>query len=175
MLPAAALAQEPLHQHPVGEPGVVEQSLLDVVGGAAGQGKHQCARVACPAGEIDHAEHVPGARIDDGSGGAGQRRQRVGKVLATAHERGFAFRDCGADPVGADGRFRVDEARGEIDAVQPCPEGPLGHPPVEDVASPVGEHEPDARRRQIVDQRVEHRTRRPHEHAVVIAVVGIRR
>ena len=48
MLPAAALAQEPLHHHAVREAGVVEQPLLDLVGGTARQGEHQCARIAVP-------------------------------------------------------------------------------------------------------------------------------
>ena len=175
MLPAAALLQEPPHHHAFRKPGVVEQPLLDLVGGAASEREHQRARILCPTRQVDHTEHVSGARFDDGSSGARQRGQRIGKVLAPQHQRRFAFRDRGSDPVGADGGFRVDEARCEIDAVEMCPERPLGNPPVEDVASTIGEDEPDARGRQVVDQRVEHRARRAHEQAVLLAVVGIRR
>ena len=160
MLPAAALLQEPPHHHAFRKPGVVEQPLLDLVGGAASEREHQRARILCPTRQVDHTEHVSGARFDDGSSGARQRGQRISKMLAPQHQRRFAFRDRGSDPVGADGGFRVDEARCEIDAVEMCPERPLGNPPVEDVSSTIGEDEPDAGGRQVVDQRVEHRARR---------------
>ena len=137
--------------------------------------EHQCARISFRTREVDHAEHVSGAWVDDGSSRGRQGSQRFGKVLTPSHECGLAFRDRSSDPVRADGGFGVNEARCEIDAVQLHPKRPVGYPPVEDVASTIGEHEPDAVDAKSSTSDSSTGRDAAHEQTVVIAVVGIGR
>ena len=126
--------------------------------------------MSCPAREIDDAEQLSSARIGDRCGGARERRQRIHEVLATAHERGLALRNRGSDAVGPDGALGIYETRRETDTIELRSEGSLGYPSVEDVAIAVGEHEPDIRNCQILDQRVEDGTGGVHEKTVDVAV-----
>src|SRR5204862_5630359 len=93
-----ALLEEALEDDAIGYTGGVQEALLDVTGGAAGERKHQRAGLGADAREIDGADGLAGDGIEDRSGGADEPGQLVGEVLRAAHHRRTPARKGGPDP-----------------------------------------------------------------------------
>jgi hypothetical protein len=122
------------------------------------------------AGEVEHRHHITRKGVGDGRGGAGHGGEIVDEVLAARDGEGSLQGQCGADGVGADVILAIAEPGGQLDAVEARSGTAVGHPAFEDVASGIGEEDPDAGAGEVPGDAFDHRTRRRQQATVGLHV-----
>jgi hypothetical protein len=150
-----------------------DQALPDLGCGAVGERKHQRMEVRGGARQVDHPDQLPGG-IGDRARRTRHPAQRVGEVLGPPDHGGAPLSDRGADGVRPDALLAVQEARGELDAVEQ-PEHPrLGCAAVQDVAPHIGQQEPHSGIGQVVCEPVDDGSGGPVQRAILVDVRQVR-